>query len=271
MPRTSFFECWVSSQLLNSLPNSSPGGLQASLPRLEHSPEALSPAAERSAVALGLSEEPSFLLAGGCVLCYSLSRPSCLWHWLGRIYEHLVRAHFLIFYRNAINVPATYAGIIHITGMSGLGCGIIRRRLWGLQWPFTQLHSLSRGDLSLRSHSWNSLCPRESPRPDISGSGGLTGNSATLPGILLSTGGYGTKRPNFFILLSKDYFPLLQKSYWIITIYANRIEEENFQKTSRPSGQVAKQATNRKWLILRWATYRTVIINIIMYHTELMW
>lgn len=158
--------------------------------------------------------------------------------------------------------------------MSGLGCGIIRRRLWGRQWPFTQLHSLSRGDLSLRSPSWNSLCLRESASPDISGRGGMTGNSATLPGILLSTGGYRTKRPNFFILLPKDYFLLPQKSYWIITIYATRIEEENFQKnkkTSRPSGQVAKQATNRKWLILRWAPYRTVIIIIIKYHTELMW
>lgn len=44
------------------------------------------------------------------------------------------------------------------------------------------------------------------------------------------------------------------------------------KKTSRSSGQVAKKATNRKWLILRWAIYRTVIIIIIIkYHTELMW
>ena len=47
------------------------------------------------------------------------------------------------------------------------------------------------------------------------------------------------------------------------------------KKTSRSSGQVAKQATNRKWLILRWAIYRTVVIIIIIiiikYHTELMW
>lgn len=69
----------------------------------------------------------------------------------------------------------------------------------------------------------------------------MTRISATLPDILLSTGGYRTKRPNFFILLPKDYFPLPQKSYWIITIYANRIEEENFQKkTKKPVDQVVR-------------------------------
>lgn len=45
------------------------------------------------------------------------------------------------------------------------------------------------------------------------------------------------------------------------------------KKNSRSSGQAAKQATNRKWPILKWAIYRTVmmIIIIIKYHTELMW
>ena len=130
MPWTSFFECWVSSQLLNSLPNSSPGSLQASLPLLEHSPWPLSPNTEKRC-GRGPLWRAVTRQSWRRGTCFSLSRPFCLRHWLGLTYEHLVCAHFLIFYGNAINVPAPYAGIIRITGMSGLGCGIIRRRLWG--------------------------------------------------------------------------------------------------------------------------------------------
>ena len=201
MPWTSFFECWVSSQLLNSLPNSSPGSLQASLPLLD-TPADPSQHWEKRCGRGPLWRAVTPQSWQRCT-CFSHSRPFCMWHWLGLTYEHLVCAHFLIFYGNAINVPAPYAGIIRITGMSGLGCGIMRRRLRGLQWPLTPLHSLGRGDLSLRSHSWNSLCPRESPLPDMSGRGGLTRNSATLPGILLSM---ELKDPIFLSFYPKTIF-----------------------------------------------------------------
>lgn len=35
------------------------------------------------------------LIACGCALCFSLSRPFCSWQWLWLIYEHQVWGHFL--------------------------------------------------------------------------------------------------------------------------------------------------------------------------------
>ena len=58
----------------------------------------------------------------------SLSQGPSAWLWL--IYEHLVCALFLASYGNAANVLATHAGKISLTGTSGLGSGLIRRRIW---------------------------------------------------------------------------------------------------------------------------------------------
>lgn len=105
-------------------------------------------------VALGLfTERPASLLSWA--LSFFLSRPSCLWHRVWPIYEQLVRDHFLALYGNPANILVTYARKISITGMSGLGFGILSRRLWRLRRPFALFHSPSQGDSALGTTSLN--------------------------------------------------------------------------------------------------------------------